>query len=46
MEMVIVNDALNVRRGMLRTGSSAKVLGFWCWKPGEVVGLPVVVGAG
>lgn len=38
--MIIVNDALNVRRGMLRT---AKVLGFWCWKAGVVVGLPVVV---
>lgn len=26
--MAVATDALNVRRGIMRTGSSAKVLGF------------------
>lgn len=34
MEMLIVNDVLNVRRGMMRVGSSAKLLGFCCQEAG------------
>lgn len=47
--MLIVNDALNVRRGMMRIGSSAKLLGSCCQEARAgaggwgVVGLPVVV---
>lgn len=34
MAMLIVNDVLNVRRGMMRVGSSAKLLGFCCQEAG------------
>lgn len=43
MEMVVVNDAPNGRRGMMRMGSSAKVLGFCCQEAGEIVGLLAMV---
>lgn len=40
MEMLIVNDTLTVRRGVMRRGRSAKLLGFCCQEAGAgVVGL-------
>lgn len=36
MEVAVATDALNVRSGIVRTGSSAKVLGFCGWEAGEV----------
>lgn len=35
MEKAVVHDALDVKRGMMRTGSSAKRLGFCCQKAGQ-----------
>lgn len=36
MAVAVATDALNVRSGIVRTGSSAKVLGFCGWEAGEV----------
>lgn len=45
MEMAVATDALNVRSGIMRTSSSAKVLGFCGWEAGVAAGGggPVVI---